>query len=77
LLAEDFCALTATIDDAARGMSGLKPWAPVASGSKNPSDPIFAIIDKHQAATTVWREAVRVEFAYEKNRPEVDAMDPR
>jgi hypothetical protein len=76
LLAEDFCALTATIDDAARGMSGLKPWAPVASGRKNPSDPIFAIIDKHRAATTAWKEAVRVEFAYEKCRPEVEAMDP-
>ena len=28
LFGEDFCALTAAIDDAARGMSGLKPWSP-------------------------------------------------
>jgi hypothetical protein len=76
LLAEDFCALTATIDDAARGMSGLKPWAPVASGSKNPSDPIFAIIEKHRAAVAAFKEAVGVEYAYEKNRTELEALDP-
>jgi hypothetical protein len=28
LMTEDFCALTATIDDTARGMSGLKAWLP-------------------------------------------------
>jgi hypothetical protein len=39
-------------------------------------DPIFAIIDKHQAATATWREAVNVEFAYEKCGPEVEALDP-
>jgi len=66
----------ATIDDATRGMSGLEPWSPPAvGGSKNPLDPIFAIIDKHQAATTAWKEAVRVEFAYEKCRSEIEAMD--
>jgi hypothetical protein len=57
-------------------MSGLKPWSPAAGGSKNPSDRIFAIIDKHQAATATWSEAVRVEFAYEKDRHEIEAMDP-
>jgi hypothetical protein len=30
LLEENFCALTATIDDTARGMSGLKDWVPPA-----------------------------------------------
>jgi hypothetical protein len=36
LFHEDLCALTATIDDAARGMSGLKAWSPVAGQSGNP-----------------------------------------
>ncbi len=31
LMEEDFFALTATIDDATRGMSGLKPWEPAAA----------------------------------------------
>jgi hypothetical protein len=76
LTGESLCALTDAIDDATRGMSGLKAWSPPTSVRKNTSDPIFAIIDKHQAITTVWREAVRVEFAYEKDRPEIEAMDP-
>jgi hypothetical protein len=50
--------------------------AALPTNAEQSADPIFAIIDKHQAATTVWKEAVRVEFAYEKNRPEVEAMDP-
>jgi hypothetical protein len=29
---EDLCALTASIDDAARGMSGLEPWPATAEG---------------------------------------------
>jgi hypothetical protein len=72
---EKYCAMASAIDDAARGMSGLKRWSPVADGGKNTTDPIFAIIDRHQAITTVWREAVRVEFAFEKNRSEVEAMN--
>jgi hypothetical protein len=28
LNSEDYCALTASIDDATRGMSGLEPWSP-------------------------------------------------
>jgi hypothetical protein len=30
MLGEDLCALTASIDDATRGMSGLEPWSPPA-----------------------------------------------
>jgi hypothetical protein len=56
-------------------MSGLKPWSPAAGGSKNSSDPIFANIEKHRAATAAWSEAVRVEYAYEKDRNEVEALD--
>jgi hypothetical protein len=56
-------------------MSGLKPWSPVVGCSKNPLDPIFAIIDKHRAAVAAFEEAVDVEYAYEKNRSEVEAMD--
>jgi hypothetical protein len=39
------------------------------------SDPIFAIIDKHQAATAAWSEAVNVEYTYEKTSAEVEIMD--
>jgi hypothetical protein len=39
-------------------------------------DPIFAIIDKPRVATAAYTEAVDVEFAYEKNGSEREAMDP-
>ncbi len=43
LYAEDLCALAATIDDAARGMTGLKAWSPAVESEK-PSNP--TTIDK-------------------------------
>jgi hypothetical protein len=53
---DSFCTVSATIDDATRGMSGLKPWTPPVTqpaaglNENNPSDPIFGIIEKHRAA---------------------------
>jgi hypothetical protein len=44
-----FLTVTATIDDAARGMSGLQPWTPP-TVVKTEADPIFAAIEKHKQA---------------------------
>jgi hypothetical protein len=49
LFAEDFCALSATIDDSARGMSGLKAWSPPA-GEQHSDAELFAAIEIHKAA---------------------------
>jgi hypothetical protein len=38
LYAEDLCTIVATIDDAARGMSGLKAWSPPAPANRPRSD---------------------------------------
>ncbi|KJC35658.1 hypothetical protein UP09_31020 [Bradyrhizobium sp. LTSP885] len=74
---EDLCALAATIDDATRGMSGLKAWSPAAGRNEERSDPTFALIEEHRAAEIAFKEAVHVEFGYEKSGPEVDKMKPR
>ena len=37
---EDLCALTASIDDATRGMSGLKPWSPPLPAAVAASTPV-------------------------------------
>ena len=76
LLSEDFCALTATIDNAARGMSGLKAWSPAPAHGQNSSDRIFRIIENHRASAKTFQGAVSVEYAYEKADSKVEAMDP-
>ena len=48
---EDLCALTVSIDDATRGMSGLEPWSPpLQAAAAVPADPAFAMIAEKQAA---------------------------
>jgi hypothetical protein len=47
----------------------------VASATQSP-DPIYEIIEKHRTAAAAFKEAVGVEFTYEKNRSECEAMDP-
>jgi hypothetical protein len=51
LNSEDYCALTASIDDATRGMSGLKPWSPplpavATPANSTPPSPDFEIDHK-------------------------------
>jgi hypothetical protein len=63
LFADDLSALTATIDDAARGMSGLEPWSPPLQAAAA-IDPIYAAIERHKAAGAVWNAAVDVELPF-------------
>lgn len=77
LYANDLCALTATIDDAARGMSGLDPWSPPPTTDVVLSaDPIFEIIEKHQTAAAAFKEAVGIEYGFEEDTVCVRDMDP-
>jgi hypothetical protein len=54
----------------------LRPTLPAAA-SDPPADPIFDLIEKHRVAVIGHEEAVGVEFAYEKNRTEVEQLQPR
>jgi hypothetical protein len=52
-MAKDYCALAASIDDATRGMSGLKPWSPpptAAALGQHPDAELFAAIERYYAA---------------------------
>jgi hypothetical protein len=56
---EDLCALAASIDDATRGMSGLKPWSPpLRPAAAVSADPAFALIDAKRAADIAHCEAI-------------------
>lgn len=44
---ESLCALTATIDDATRGMSGLNAWTPPAAAAAQP-DLVYAAIERYR-----------------------------
>jgi hypothetical protein len=57
------------------GAATALPIAASALPTQSP-DPIYEIIEKHRAAAAAFKEAVDVEYAYEKNRREVKAMDP-
>jgi hypothetical protein len=76
----EWIPVVAAINNATRGMAGLKAWAPpaqvVAPTETKAIDPVFEIIEKHRAAELAWKEAVHVEYAYE-NRDEVREMKPR
>ena len=52
LYADDLYALTATINDATRGMSGLQPWSPPASApvGPHPDKELFAAADRYLVA---------------------------
>jgi hypothetical protein len=57
--ADDFCTVSATIDDAARGMSGLEPWSPPPLAAMAVSaDPAFALIAEKLAADVAHGEAI-------------------
>jgi hypothetical protein len=58
------------------GVALLPAASPVAAAALADPDPIFAVIDRHRAASIAHKEAVRAEFAYEKNRSEREAMEP-
>jgi hypothetical protein len=65
---EDLCALTASIDDATRGMSGLEPWSPrqpalpfaaaIPTTAEATADPAFALIAEKLAADIAHCEAI-------------------
>lgn len=51
---ERICALSATIDDSARGMSGLKPWSPAPTAAalgQHPDAELFAAIERYYEAS--------------------------
>jgi hypothetical protein len=55
---KDLCALTVSIDDATRGMSGLEPWSPpLQAAAAVSADPAFAMIAEKQAADVAHEKA--------------------
>jgi hypothetical protein len=52
---DDQHRLTATIDDAVRGMSGLEPWSPSPTAG---IDPVYAVIERHKALSSAYDTAV-------------------
>jgi hypothetical protein len=80
LLSEDLCALTVSIDDATRGMSGLEPWSPPLQGAIPPSlaaapswgpvDPVFGLIAAHKQIM----ETVRATAADIRHSTEAEAI---
>lgn len=70
LLSDDFLTIAATIDDSARGMSGLKPWSPPAVAARvATSDPIFAAIEAHKAAMAAFRDCLSAHSKLESLLP--------
>jgi hypothetical protein len=56
---KDLCALTVSIDDATRGMSGLEPWSPpLQAAAAVSADPAFTLIAKKLAADVAHCEAI-------------------
>lgn len=61
------CALSATIDDSARGMSGLSPWSPPAIVARAVAfDPIFVAIDVHKATCDAVHAELNQHIALER-----------
>jgi hypothetical protein len=59
---EDLCALTVSIDDATRGMSGLEPWSPpLQAAAAVSADPAFTLIAKKLAADVAHCEAINAQ----------------
>jgi hypothetical protein len=69
LFSEDLHTLSVTINDAARGMSGLEPWSPSPGISEDRPDPIFAAIEAHRAALESHSAAVHIESDLEETLP--------
>jgi len=61
---EDICTLVATIDDATRGMSGLKPWSPPSPAAAVAADPIYAAIERHMDLTKAYNAAWEVRAGF-------------
>jgi hypothetical protein len=70
LFSEDLHTLSATIDDATRGMSGLEPWSPPAEILADGPDPIFAAIEAHRTAVADHAAAVQIECDLDETLPE-------
>jgi hypothetical protein len=76
---EDLCALVSTIDDAARGMSGLEPWSPPAVHIA-PDAKLFALADQYLAAQKRYRELsyqvdqMERQFKYRESRGPVPTV---
>ena len=64
---EDFRELTASIDDATRGMSGLEPWSPPlqAAMADSADDPAFALIAAKRAADVAHCNAIDAQERFE------------
>jgi hypothetical protein len=70
---DDFCTVSASIDDATRGMSGLEPWSPPLSAAMAVSvDPAFALIAEKRAADVAHCAAIDVQDEAERN----EGIDP-
>jgi hypothetical protein len=66
LNSEDYCALTASIDDATRGMSGLEPWLPPLPAAMAVSaDPAVALIAEKRAIDVAHCSAIDAQDAAE------------
>ena len=81
LLEDGLCALSATIDDAVRGMSGLKAWSPAPDEAALRIDPIFAVIERHKRAYAAldkhlsYQGDLEGELPKEKRRSRCDYRD--
>ena len=63
---EELCAIAAAIDDATRGMSGLKPWSPPLPAAMAVSaDPAFALIAEKRAADVAHCKAIDAQDEFE------------
>jgi hypothetical protein len=70
---EELCAIAAAIDDATRGMSGLKPWSPPLPAAMAVSaDPAFALIAEKLAADAAHGVAIDAQDEAEGD----DGIDP-
>ena len=66
---EDLCALTASIDDATRGMSGLESWSPpLLAAAAVSADPAFALIAEKLAADIAHDKAIDTYGEFDNRR---------
>ena len=69
LNSEDYCALTASIDDATRGMSGLESWSPpLLAAAAVSADPAFALIAEKLAADVAHDKAIDAQGEFDNRR---------
>jgi hypothetical protein len=63
---DDFCMVSATIDDATRGMSGLEPWSPpLLAATAVSADPAVALIAEKRAIDVAYCSAIDAQDAAE------------